>query len=612
MYLKVGDDMIKKLLTILLCGVLGLSILSGCSLFVLDEDKDMAEPVAVIASKTVPIKVLQADGSLKADTFTSEEKVISKLQLANVYSQYGADYQKNYGFTVKETFESLLDQLVDRELLIIEAEKLLKTNQIRFKQSELNEIWKVVYDAIDNSIYTYEEDIAKEYEENIYIRGKGEDLQPLYPTLTYANPPEEDKDIEYDIDEDGTIADEEKWQPEGSRGPIFDYSIIEYGTDEAKQEYFESEDYRAAALKTEALRRFLESIRENLKADILAKADLAKYNADWAVIDSYKNTKPHKYAELYKKLQDFWFVKYIYYNDAYNSRLFTKLQEYVEEDISVSEEQVRDYYNKTLAQQKETFKDVNAYISAIKEGTQTILYHPNPVNAEWFYVKHILIPFSDNQKAHLESLKTQGRTDSYIKNERQRLADNITSYEHADGFDIGNPLPISQILSDINSQMSSLSGQDAERRFESLIFKYNTDPGIFNNVNGYGMQYTPKDLTASGYMPEFTQAAFDLYEQKVLGATKEAVTDYGVHVLMLSSIVEYGTRELGDYTSVFKDGLHDTTYQQALEKELLTKKKSEAFTNYQNQILKQLSREWEAQITLYEKRYKSLIKKVEG
>ena len=160
--------------------------------------------------------------------------------------------------------------------------------------------------------------------------------------------------------------------------------------------------------------------------------------------------------------------------------------------------------------------------------------------------------------------------------------------------------------------MSSLSGQDAERRFESLIFKYNTDPGIFNNVNGYGMQYTPKDLTASGYMPEFTQAAFDLYKQKVLGATKEAITDYGVHVLMLSSIVEYGTRELGDYTSVFKDGLHDTTYQQALEKELLTKKKSEAFTNYQNQILKQLSREWEAQITLYEKRYKSLIKKVEG
>lgn len=612
MYLKVGDDMIKKILTILLCGVLGLSILSGCSLFVLDEDKDMAEAVAVIATKTVPLKIMQNDGSYKEETFTSEEKVISKLELVNIFRQYGADYQKNYGYSVKDTFKTLLDQLVDRELLVIEAEKLIKTNHIRFKQSEFNSIWKNVYDAIDDSIYTYEGDIAKEYEENIYTRGEGEDLEPLYPTLTYANAPDEDKDIEYEIDDDGIIADEEKWQPEGSRGPIFDYTIIEHGTDDAKQKYFDSEDYRSAALKSEALRRFFENIREYLNSAILSKADLAKYNADLAIIDLYKNTTPYKYAELYKKLQDFWFVKYVYYNNAYNSMLFTKLQEYVEEDISVSEEQVRDYYNKTLAQQKESFKDVNAYLSAVKEGKQIILYHPNPVTAEWFYVKHILIPFDDNQKAHLEGLKTQGNTDSYIKNERQRLADNITSYEHADGYNVGNPLHISKILGDINSQMSSLTGQAAERRFEDLIFKYNTDPGIFNNVNGYGMQYTPDNLQASGYMTEFTQAAFDLYEQDVLGATKQVVTDYGVHVIMLSSVDEYGTRELGDYTSVFKDGLHDTTYKEALEKELLSKKKSEAFTNYQNKILKQLHREWEPHITIYEKRYKRLIKTVEG
>lgn len=604
--------MIKKLLTILLCGVLGFSILSGCSLFELDEDKDMAEAVAIIASKTIPIQVLQSDGSTKSETFTTEEKVISKLELANIYSQYGSQYQQNYGYSVEETFEALLDQLVDRELLIIEAEKLIKSNLIRFKQSELNQIWKNVYDSIDDAIYTYEEEIAKEYEENIYTRGEGEDPKPDYPTLTYPYAPDEDLDTEYEIDENGIIADEDKWVPEGSRGPIFDYSIIDQGTNEAKKEYFESDDYRFAALKTEALRRFLENIRENLNSAVLSKADQKKYQADLDIINSYKNSKPYKYAELYKKLQDFWFIKYIYYENAYNNMLFTKLQEYVEAEVTVTDEQVWDYYKKTLAQQQETFKDVSAYLSAIKEGKQTILYHPYLQESKWFYVKHILIPFSDAQKAELESLKTKGRTDEYIKDYRDRMANEIKSYEHVNGYNVGNPLPISQILNDINSQMSSLKGQSAERKFESLIFKYNTDPGIFNNVNGYGMQYTPENLASSGYMTEFTQTAFELYEQGVLGAIKTAVTDYGVHVIMLSSVVKNGVRELGEYTSVFKDGLHDTTYEKALRKELTDKKKEEAFTNYQNKILKQLNREWKSQITLYESRYKRLVKKAQG
>ncbi len=600
--------MIKKLLTILLCGVLGMSILSGCSLFVLDEDKDMAEAVAVIASKTVPIEVIQENGDKVRSTFTSEEKVISKLELANIFNQYGANYQQNYGFSVEQTFETLLNQLVDRELLLIEAEKLIASNQIRFKQSEFNKIWKDVYKTVDDSLYSFEKDIAKEYNENIYTRGTGEDLKPDWPTLVYANEPEQDSGTEYDI-EDGIIMDEQKWVPEGSRGPIFDYSIINNGTEEAKAKYFASEEYRFAALKTEALRRFLENIRQNLKADVLSKADQQKYKADLTLIDSYKNTKPYKYAELYKKLQDLWFVKYMYYDNAYNSMLFTKLQEYVEKDVSVTEEEVRAYYDRTLAQQQESFKNINNYLSAMKDGKQIVLYHPT--NGNWFYVKHILLPFSDEQAAKVKSLK--GTKDS-IEAQRQRIAQEITSYMHIDGYNVGKPIPIRDILSDIYSEMNHLAGRSkaAESKFEDLIFKYNTDPGIFNNVNGYGMQYLPNDTGKSGYVAEFEEASFELYKQGTLGAVKEVVTDFGVHVIMLSSKVEFGTRALGEFTSVFQDNLHDTTYSKALEKELLNKKKTDAFTNYQNQILTQLNRDWEPQITLYQKRYQRLIKAVKG
>lgn len=603
--------MIKRILTLLLCLVLGMSILSGCKLLVLDEDKDMAEAVAVIESRSLPIKVLDENGNQKDSVYKTEEKVISKLELYNAYRQFGSAYQNQYGLTVEQAYETLLNQLVERELLLIEAEKLIASNQIRLKQSELNKIWKDIYSKVDDALYSYETDIAKEYDEEIYTRDQGVEITPDWPVFQYPNAPELDDDVEYPI-ENNIIMDEEVWTPEGSRGPIFDYAIIEFGTDAAKQEYFQSAEYRSAALKTEALRRFFQSIRDNLNPDILSSADAAKFEQDLKVIDQYKNAQPHEFGKLYNKLQDFWFIKYMYYDSAYSSMLFTKLQEYVNSDVAVSEDEVVNYYNKKLAEQKASFDaDIANYISALKDGKELILYHPQDV--KWFYVKHILVPFSDQQKADLENLKRQGSTENRYKIEREKKSKEIKSYEHINGFNVGEPKPISQIEGEIYEKMTKCEGvsYNAETTFEELIFKYNTDPGIFNNVKGYGMQYTDEKGT-SGFMIEFEEASFKLYEKGVVGAIEKAVTDYGVHYIMLSSIVKPGTVELGEYTSVFADGLRDTKVSEALQKELLDKKKADAFNNYQNKILKQLNREWKPYITLYKDRYERLVKNAKG
>ncbi|HEY8418850.1 MAG TPA: hypothetical protein VIL03_00195, partial [Clostridia bacterium] len=295
----------KRFLTLILCFLLAVSMLTGCRLFVLDEDKDFSEAVAVIQSRTLPIKIKQEDGSYKNGTFTSEEKIVTKLELYNVFQQYGPTYQNQFGLSAEEAYKKLLDQLVERELVLIEAERLLAANEMRFKQSELNRIWKDVYDSIDDDIYEYETEIAKEYGEEIYTPGEGEDITPEWPEFEYPYTPDPEED--YPI-ENNIIMDEEAWSPEGSRGPIFDYSIIEHGTEAAKEAYFKTDEYRSAALKTEALRRFLQNIKDNLKTDTLSSADLAKFKADLKELEKYNNAKPYEYAKLYAKLKDFWFI----------------------------------------------------------------------------------------------------------------------------------------------------------------------------------------------------------------------------------------------------------------------------------------------------------------
>jgi hypothetical protein len=600
----------KRILTIILCFLLALSALTGCRLFVLDEDKDFSETVAVIQPRTLSIQVKQENGGYQSSTFTSEERTISKLQLYNAYLQYGQSYQSQYGMSVETIFETLLDQLVERELMLIEAEKLLAAKEIRFKQSELNKLWKGVYDQIDDVIYEYETDIAKEYGEEIYTPVEGEEIEPEWPEFEYPYTPDPDED--YPI-EDDIIMDEEAWSPEGSRGPIFDYSIIEHGTESAKETYFKSDEYRAAALKTEALRRFLQYVKENFTTDALPDADLANFKEDLKEIEKYNNAKPYEYARLYAKLKDFWFIKHIYYKQAYNSLLFTKLKEYAEGVITVTEDEINSYYNKKLAEQQASFTNVSNYISALKDGKEIILYHPQDV--KWFYVKHILIPFSNEQKAKIENYKKLGITEQAVKTYRDRLSNQITSFMHANGNNVGDRMTIEQIEKDIFDQLTEtpeLYSNSSRRAFERLIYKYNADPGMFGNIMGYGMQYTYPDTGTSGYMPEFEEAAFKLFENGQVGAVEKAVTDYGVHYIMLYSIVKPETKALGEWTHDFSDGLYGIKYSEALRRELLESKKAKAYDLYQNKILKQLNREWEPYISLYPKRYNRLIKLAKG
>ena len=123
-----------------------------------------------------------------------------------------------------------------------------------------------------------------------------------------------------------------------------------------------------------------------------------------------------------------------------------------EEDRNVGQEDIlarklRPLFEQ-LAQQIDNFtSDISNYYSAVTNG-DTILYF---ADAEYFWVKHILIPFSDKQTADLEAYKADGNTDADVAKFREQLGRQVVVYKHVDGEDdTSRSYTIEQAYADIS------------------------------------------------------------------------------------------------------------------------------------------------------------------
>lgn len=164
---------------------------------------------------------------------------------------------------------------------------------------------------------------------------------------------------------------------------------------------------------------------------------------------------------------------------------------------------------------------------------------------------------------------------------RARLAEEIYSYEHVDGEDYGNPVSVNTIYNEVLNKVGGAATlYEKERAFDDLIYKYNTDPGIFDMTYGYMEKYDLGDSEES-YMQEFADAARELYEGGVEGALSgKVVTDYGVHIMYLSKLPKAGeVLGLDDYITY---GRYKSVYSD-MEEDAVTNKESAAFAKWREQ-----------------------------
>ncbi len=576
--------MYKKIITTILAVIMCLTLFTGCTLFTYDAERDYKQVIATIDSTTI------TDGSA---SYKTEKKNIYKYQLINSVNTYAPTYIQYYGMTVEEAVDYLAEQLVVTELVLNEADAQLYFGNIEWTNYETNQVRQSVYNSIDSQLASLRNDILTEHgepvtsdstttdtstesqstyakeeveEEGAYDHLNSEDLiaEVVLRGLATAEKAEGYSDYKLRLMlEKDDLSSEELWMPGESRYPG------RYGSDEVK------------SLEIEAMRRFVNLLEENVENDYrLTDTQRTKFTKE--VNDLKKMGDEQGVSYIYPALIDTEVIDFFIGSQYEKNAKLSLLQSYITDGVDITDEEVRESYQNLLVSQKDSYKTQANFDSAVSGGSTTILYYPND---SYYFVKHILVPFSDEQTAELKAYteKYKGiKPQAELDQKKVNLAKEIKGFEHREGENYGKPISIDAIYEDIESVMASaVTLKDKERAFDSLIYKYNTDPGIFGKELGYQVKKTTGDAYDETYMKEFSLSAKALYEAGVEGAISPVtVTDYGVHILYLSKIIPSSgiTVGINDYISYGER----TTVFEKLREEKLTSKTNAIFNEWQN------------------------------
>ncbi len=551
----------KKIIPLLLAIVMACCLLCGCTFFSHDTERDYRQVAARVESYEIKNTVVKDDGTAESKVYTTAPVDIYKLDLVQYVNSNSESLSQTYGSDVKGAYQYSMKMLVNTELVINEVDALIDAGLIEWGLTETNAVKKRVYQTIDSTVRRLANEILEERdEEQIGSTGDG----TLSTDTTYPVKPEQ-KD-----DEDEEIKDTEEWQPSLSSYPGL------------------SGDADRRSLESEAMRRFVNLLYENVKDDFRVTADdKAKFEADKKAIEETINTKG--ITAVYPMIGATHYMYYISGKNIERSQKISALQKYLTDGVTVDNAEVAKSYTTTLNEQRSSYSEnVSAF------------------DTNYFYVKHILLPFTDEQKADVTNYgKThaEDETDEY----RNKLAESIVAYPHVDGEDDKTrPMTMREILAEVRATMLPLESnvKAADLAFDDLIYLYNTDPGSFGNNKGYVVKYKLDDGEDETYMQEFADGARTMRDELSVGQVyyEPVITDYGVHIMYLASTTQVGEVSLYDYTTPGEV----ETYYDLLEAPKKTALENAAYQKWENETL---TYNFNKHAKLYEKRYSDLWKK---
>lgn len=357
------------------------------------------------------------------------------------------------------------------------------------------------------------------------------------------------------------------------------------------------------SLENGAMDRTLTYVKEQTDAlTNLTSEEKQKIEDAWEYINNVKVTKGLSYT--YTALAESYIMEHLAGKSYREQLLVSLLEEYIESQIGVSTKEVEDRYASLLAYQQDAYtSSVDAYISAMEAG-QMVLFHPQ---SEYFFVKHVLVPFSTDQSGALSNYEKTAAGQQYDNKEEYRdyLATQITGYEHKDGENYGEALSLDEIIADIRKTIAEVSDSEKDKTFTKLMYKYSTDTGGFSQKYGYKEKVKFAEGEKSDYMVEFAKAAKELYEQGQLYALSDVVvTDYGAHILMLTRTTETtAIAGLYDYACASDN----RTVYQMIEDELYNAKLNEYFTKWQNE---EILENYDKSVDIYSGRFSNIIEEM--
>ena len=196
---------------------------------------------------------------------------------------------------------------------------------------------------------------------------------------------------------------------------------------------------------------------------------------------------------------------------------------------------------KAINNQSNFGKNEDLESTLVSNGLADVYYIPSDVANNLYTVSHILVGFTDEQKAEYERINTEAeKNPSYNKQNDLNQLYAETKSNGVSAYDI-----LLELQTELDSADSLQSKYDI---FHKYIQQYNTDPGMQNldqlnsSTNKQQYEYVmSSDAEKSQMVEPFTNASIKLFEKGIKGEISELVwTDYGAHIIMY-------TRDVADF-----------------------------------------------------------------
>lgn len=585
--------------SLLLCLMLGVTVISGCSLVTTNYEEYYK---AIVAS---------------AVTKEGKKIEITKKDLITAYNSYGIQYVNYYGSTKEEAIKLTLEQLIMQELVVDKVERYLtsKNGANYLSEREKTYLWESTYDSIVKNLDSYngqsQEETSSDSQTNLTKNNYNKTAKLTYDV----------EKKEYKIE-----------KLENAKTTINSYTFWSEGNKDA-----------STALGKEEIYTMLNQL---IKDDVSYAKSYSKYISELKKSEKGQNLSQENKDVMLREIERI-------YDVVYNGYLTTLYQEIYKADITnVDVNDMLELYKSKILNDYATY-DIEksaTYTTDILDTSKELFYHQES-NAEFFYVTHILVKFTAEQQARFdeydaiinpkdgESTEKGKYTPQEAQTEINKLYNELMAKErvlneageYVESENSKTNINPNVVLDEVNAKVVGSDNDKRAEAFYDLMFKYTEDDSSTLNANYQyiiGVDYTQKTYNKDGSLKynykshsnmveSFTEEAIRLYNngngQVGDHSTSLIKSNYGVHILMYGGKVENLCDNVSFSMSMSKETLvalsdtrlnacRDYTYFDKLYDELV----KDNFEVYRTKDLKQMKSELK-DYTFFKGAYKDLL-----
>ena len=500
----------KKFVGLLLCfTLLSMSILTGCSLFTRNTKMYYDTVVAT----------LEKDGKVIN---------ITKKELIESYSSYGAMYEQYSGYTAKEAYDMSLTLIENKKIAIEEIKSLrgISDDGEGLYDNEKDYLWNETLNALFDNLDSYYNDIvgeesAEEESDAITFEGYTKNAKIENSVILKTSVSKTIMES-YDFDEQNA----HDYNNKEDRDLIYS-NFVEFVTTSNEDYQKAFNKYRQALISSET--------GLNLSTDTLS---LFQREIDRLYNLMFENYLVELYSEQY---QDYSEESTVTINDV----------------VQLYSSKVRKGYVQYEIEQDSTYSE------NMQSNPSTVYYYKQKDDTKYFTVANVLIKFNDEQQEKYNQLyeKFYGQSPDdgdapevgengydgtyYYKDYENDLNELYNSLQYIvrekDNKDnntyteIGRTGSGDELLRLIQGELSSGSEETKAKWINEYLYLYNEDTGMINAESMYVVGVDSEGNAVSSFVEPFNEAALKLYNNgnANFGDVSPLVrTNYGLHILI--------------------------------------------------------------------------------